>query len=74
MGFVLGGMILVTQLLGSNQDTNSARKIASTLLTFLTLISLFISMIVFFCSNHIISYHCSMDSLIHSRTIQLLLI
>lgn len=55
MGFVLGGMILVTQLLGSNQDTNSARKIASTLLTFLTLISLFISMIVFFCSNHIIS-------------------
>ena len=55
MGFVLDSMILVTQLLGSNQDTNSARKIASTLLTFLTLITLFISMIVFFCSNHIIS-------------------
>ena len=55
MGFVLGGMILVTQLLGSNQDTNSARKIASILLIFLTLITLFISMIVFFCSNHIIS-------------------
>ena len=55
MGFVLGGMILVTQLLGSNHDTNSARKIASSILTFLTLMSLFISMIVFFCSNHIIS-------------------
>jgi len=55
MGFVLGGMILVTQLLGSNHDANSARKIVSSLLTFLTLMSLFISMIVFFCSNHIIS-------------------
>lgn len=55
MGFVLGGMILVTQLLDSNDDTNSARKIASSLLTFLTLMSLFISMIVFFCSNHIIA-------------------
>lgn len=53
MGFVLGGMILVTQLLGNN--TNSARKIASSLLTFLTLMSLFISMIVFFCSNNIVS-------------------
>ena len=55
MGFVLGGMILVTQLLGSNHDTNSARKIASSILTFLTLMSLFISMIVFFCSNNIVS-------------------
>ena len=54
MGFVLDSMILVTQLLG-NHDTNSACKIASILLIFLTLITLFISMIVFFCSNHIIS-------------------
>ncbi len=54
IGFVLGGMILVTQLLGNN-NTSSARKLASSLLTFLTLMSLFISMIVFFCSNNIIS-------------------
>lgn len=52
--FVLGGMILVSQLLG-RKDTTSARKIAYSLLTFLTLISLIISAIVGFYGEHIVT-------------------
>jgi putative MATE family efflux protein len=53
-GLVLGGMILVSQLLG-RKDTTSARKIAYSLLTFLTLISFIISAIVGFYGEHIVT-------------------
>lgn len=44
-GLVLGGMILVSQLLG-RKDIESARKASYSLLTFLTLISFMVSIIV----------------------------
>lgn len=44
-GLVLGGMILVSQLLG-RKDIESARKVSYSLLTFLTLISFIVSIIV----------------------------
>lgn len=53
-GLVLGGMILVSQLLG-RKDTTTARKIVYSLLTFLTLISLIISVIVAFYGEHIVT-------------------
>lgn len=54
MGFVLGGMIIVAQLLG-RRDTESARKISYTLLSSLTLISVLVSLVVAFFSDNIIS-------------------
>ena len=53
-GLVLGGMILVSQLLG-RKDTATARKIAYSLLTFLTLTSLIISVIVSFYGEHMVT-------------------
>lgn len=53
-GLVLGGMILVSQLLG-RKDTESARKISYSLLTFLTLTSLIISAIIGFYGEHIVT-------------------
>ncbi len=44
-GLVLGGMILVSQLLG-RKDIESAHKVSYSLLTFLTLISFIVSIIV----------------------------
>ena len=54
IGLVLGGMILVSQLLG-RKDINSARRVTYTLTTFLTLISLLFSVIIFFGSENIVS-------------------
>ena len=53
-GLVLGGMILVSQLLG-RKDVTSARKVVYSLLTFLTLISFIISAIIGFCGEHIVT-------------------
>ena len=53
-GLVLGGMILVSQLLG-RKDVTSARKVVYSLLTFLTLISFIISAIVGFYGEHIVT-------------------
>ena len=54
IGLVLGGMILVSQLLG-RKDINSARRVTYTLTTFLTLISLLFSVAIFFGSENIVS-------------------